>query len=129
MLLSECYLLLIHKSNFAPFLNHSFQKEITANLLIATSQKKSHETPQPKSVKNNTNAWNLHKPDTHLINFIVLQNCLLMSMASPHTDTHEQNSKEDVADIRENVIEVAQWSKGMRTPEVVITQVLVSRYI
>lgn len=52
-----------------------------------------------------------------------------MSMASPYTDTHEQNSKEDVADIRENMIEVAQWSKGMRTPEVVITQVLVSCYI
>lgn len=50
-------------------------------------------------------------------------------MASPHTDAHEQNSEENVADVREDVIEVAQWSKGMRTPEVVITQVLVSRYI
>lgn len=50
-------------------------------------------------------------------------------MASPRTHPHEQNSKEDVADVREDVIKVAQGPEGVRTPEIVVTQVLVSCYI
>lgn len=41
------------------------------------------------------------------------------------TYCYEENAKKDVADVRKDVVEVSEWTKGMSTPKIVEAEVLI----
>lgn len=56
---------------------------------------------------------------SHLVNPVVKFCGQFMSMIPACTQGNEQDAKEDVANVGENMVEVCQWTKRMSTPEVV----------
>lgn len=70
----------------------------------------------------------IHSP-LYLINLIVDFHRLVVVVVPSGTYSYEKDPKEDVSDVGEDMVEVAQWAKGMGTPKIVETQILIPSLI